>query len=142
MLIPYLTLTDPRAAMALYEKALGASNAYCMDGPDGSLMHAEMQIGGQRIMLSGEWPGMAEAPSGRSPVNFMLYVENADEALKNAVDAGMTMASEPETMFWGDRVAKASDGHGYEWTFAHQVEEVSPEDMQKRAAEWAASMAE
>jgi len=142
MLIPYLTLTDPRAAMALYEKALGASNAYTMDGPDGSLMHAEMQIGGQRIMLSGEWPGMAVAPSGRSPVNFMLYVENADEALKSAVDAGMTVASEPETMFWGDRIAKASDGHGYEWTFAHQVEEVSPEEMQKRAAEWAASMAE
>lgn len=141
MLIPYLTLSDPRAAMALYEKALGASTTYVMDGPDGSLMHAEMEIGGQRVMLSGEWPGMSSAPSGRSPVNFMLYVEDADEALRQAVDAGMSTASEPETMFWGDRMAKANDGHGYEWTFAHQVEEVSEEDMKKRAAEWAASMA-
>ncbi len=141
MLIPYVTLKDPRKAMALYEEALGASNLMVMDGPGGSIMHAEMQIGGQRFMLSGEWPGMASAPSGRSPVNFMLYVDNADDALKKAVAAGMTVASEPETMFWGDRMAKANDGHGYEWTFAHQVEEVSPEDMQKRAAEFAASMA-
>ncbi len=142
MLIPYITLADPRAAMALYENALGATITLVMDGPGESVMHAEMQIGGQRIMLGSVWPGMSAAPSGRSPVNFMLYVDNADDALKRALDAGMTIASEPENMFWGDRMAKANDGHGYEWTFAHQVEEVSPEEMQKRAAEFAASMSE
>lgn len=140
MAIPYLTVKDPRAAMALYEQALGSTTQFIMDGPEGSVMHAEIDINGERMMLSGEWPGMTEAPTGRSPVNFMLYVPNADDALKKAVEAGMTQVSAPETMFWGDRVAKANDGHGYEWTFAHQVEKVSQEDMKKRAAEWLASM--
>lgn len=140
MAIPYVTLKDPRAAMALYEKAMGATTTMVMDGPGGSVMHAEMQIGDQRIMLSGEWPGMTAAPSGKSPVNFMLYVDNADAALKTAVAAGMTSQMEPEDMFWGDRLAKASDGHGYEWTFAHVVEELSAEEVNKRAAEFVASM--
>lgn len=140
MAIPYLTIKDARAAMALYEKALGASTTFVMDGPGGSVMHAEMDVGGTRLMLGGEWPGMSEAPTGRSPVNFMVYVPNADEALTKAVAAGMTMVAEPETMFWGDRIAKVNDGHGYEWTFAHEVEKVTPEEMNKRAAEWLASM--
>lgn len=140
MAIPYLTLEDPRAAMALYEKALDATTKMIMDGPGGSVMHAEMEIGGQQLMLSGVWPGMSNAPSGKSPVNFMMYVDNADDALKKAVAAGMTAEMEPEDMFWGDRLAKASDGHGYEWTFAHVFEEVSAEEVAKRAAEFAASM--
>lgn len=140
MLIPYVTLSDPRAAMALYEKALGATISMLMDGPGGSVMHAEMSIRGQRFMLSGEWPGVASAPSGRSPVNFMLYVDNADEAYQHAIEAGMTSTSQPEDMFWGDRVAKAADGHGYEWTFAHTFEDVSADEISKRAAAFAASM--
>jgi len=140
MPIPYVTLADPRAAMDLYKKALGATVTLIMDGPGNSVMHAEMSIGGQRFMLGGEWPGMSSAPSGRSPVNFMLYVDDADTALKQATEAGMSITSEPENMFWGDRIAKANDGHGYEWTFAHQVEEISTDEMRKRAAEFAASM--
>lgn len=139
MLIPYLTLRDPKAAMRLYEKALGATTSMVMDGPDGSIMHAEMTIGKDTFMLSGEWPGMSEAPGARSPVNFMLYVSDVDDALKIAVAAGMSVTSEPENMFWGDRNAKVNDGHGYEWTFAQQVEEVSPEEIARRAEEWAAA---
>lgn len=140
MLIPYITLANPHAAMDLYKQALGATVSVIMDGPGGSVMHAEMNIVGQRFMLGGEWPGMSAAPQGRSPVNFMLYVDNADDALKCAVDAGMTITSEPENMFWGDRIAKANDGHGYEWTFAHNFEPISPEEMSKRAAAFVASM--
>lgn len=142
MAIPYLTLKDPAAAIALYKEAFGAEQVFTMDGPDGSIMHAEINIAGARLMLSGEWPGMSSAPSGRSPVNFMVYVDNTDAALKTAVAAGMSLVQEPEDMFWGDRVAKVSDGHGYEWTLAHQYEEVSPEDMNARAAQWMASMSE
>jgi len=140
MAIPYLTAKDPRAAIERYEQALDGKTAFIMDGPGGSVMHAEMNIGGQRMMLSGEWPGMATAPEGRSPVNFMHYVDDIDAALKKATDAGMEKVSDPETMFWGDRIARVNDGHGYEWTLAQTVEEVSPEEMGKRAAEWAASM--
>jgi len=139
MLIAYATIADPKTAIELYKQALGASVANIMEGPDGSVMHAELIIGGQQIMLSGEWPGFSDAPKNRSPVNFMLYVDNADDAYKKAINAGMTSSSEPQDMFWGDRNAKVIDGHGYEWTFAHQVEKVSAEEMQKRALEFAAS---
>lgn len=139
MLVPYLTIADPKAAMALYEKALGATTTMKMDGPDDSIMHAEMSIGGHTLMLSAEWPGMAEAPNGRSSVNFMLYVPDVDEALKTAVSAGMTVVSEVELMFWGDKNAKVNDGHGYEWTFAEKVEDVLPEEIKRRADEWAAA---
>jgi len=139
MLISYMTLRDPKAAIALYEKALGATTTMVMDGPDGSIMHAELSIAGSTIMLSAEWPGMSEAPKGRSPVNFMLYVSDVDEALKTATAAGMSVTSEPENMFWGDRNAKVADGHGYEWTLAQQIEKVSPEEIKRRADEWAAA---
>lgn len=140
MAIPYLTLKDPDSAMALYAKAFDATTTMLMDGPGGSIMHAEMNIGGHRVMMGSEWPGMSEAPTGRSPVNFMLYVNNADEALAKAVAAGMTKLSDPEDMFWGDRMAKVNDGHGYEWTLAHQFEEVSEDDLKTRAAAWLESM--
>jgi len=139
MLIPYLTLRNPKAAMMLYDKALGATTTMLMDSPDGSIMHAEMSVNGSTFMLSAEWPGMAAAPKDRSPVNFMLYVSDVDEATKTAVAAGMVVTSEPENMFWGDRNAKVSDGHGYEWTLAQTVEEVSAEVIKIRADEWAAS---
>jgi len=139
MLIAYATIANPKAAIELYENALGATVANIMHGPDGSIMHAELLIGGQQLMLSGEWPGFANAPVIRSPVNFMLYVENADEAYEKAIAAGMTTSSEPQDMFWGDRNAKVIDGHGYEWTFAHQFEEVSKDEMQKRADTFAAT---
>ena len=74
------------------------------------------------------------------PVTPVEHGVMNDEAQKKAIAAGMTLASEPENMFWGDRMAKVSDGHGYEWTLAHQVEEVSEDDMKKRAAQWLASM--
>ncbi len=140
MLIAYLTLANPSAAIDLYKVALDASVSTLMEGPNGSIMHAELLIGGNKIMLSGEWPGFSSAPTERSPVNFMLYVENADKAYQKAIQAGMTSTSEPEDMFWGDRNAKVVDGHGYEWTFAHQNETVSEDELRKRVAEFAASL--
>jgi len=140
MPIPYATLRDPAAAIELYKEAFGATTSMVMDGPGGSIMHAELEIFGSRFMLGSEWPDVASAPEGRSPVNFMVYVADADEAQKKAVAAGMTSTSEPQDMFWGERMAKVSDGHGYEWTLAHQVEAVPQDEMKKRAAAWLASM--
>ena len=139
MPIPYLTVADPIATIEQYQNALGARLVHKMMGPNNSIMHAELEIHGHRVMLSGEWPGFSSAPAGRSPVNFMIYVDNADDAYNKAITAGMESSSAPETMFWGDRNAKVTDGQGYEWTFAHKVEEVSDEEMQKRADDFAAS---
>ncbi|MEM8772792.1 MAG: VOC family protein [Pseudomonadota bacterium] len=139
----YLTVKDPREAIAFYEKSLpNAKATMIMDGPGGSVMHAEMEINGATLMISGEWPGMAEAHEGISPVNFMLYVDNADDAYKHAIDNGMTSVFEPSDQFWGDRNAAARDPYGFRWTFAHKVEDVAPEEMSKRAADFAKQMAE
>lgn len=137
MPIPYVTVANPAAAIELYKKALDATVVNIMKGPNDSIMHAELQIADSRFMLSGEWPGFASAPSGRSPVNFMIYVNDADETYKKAIAAGMSSSSEPTDMFWGDRNAKVLDGQGYEWTFAHNFETVAPDEMQRRADEFA-----
>ncbi len=140
--ISYLTVKDPRAAMAFYEKALpNAETTMIMDGPGDTVMHAEMSVNGETIMIAGEWPGMAEAHEGISPVNFMLYVDDADAAYQQAIDNGMTSVFEPSNQFWGDRNAAVSDPYGFRWTFGHQVEEVAPDELQKRAEEFAKSMA-
>ena len=141
--ISYLTVKDPREAIAFYEKAL--PNAKCemiMDGPGGSVMHAEMTVNGARMMISGEWPGIAEAHDGISPVNFMLYVDDADAAYKHALDNGMTSVFEPADQFWGDRSAAARDPYGFRWTFGHQVEDVPADEIERRAAEYAKQMAQ
>ena len=140
MAIPYLTLKDTAAAIAIYSKAFDAQTVMVMDGPGGSIMHAEINIGGTRVMMGSEWPGQSVAPSGRSPVNFMLYVDNVEQALEKAVSAGMRKISDPEDMFWGDRMARVNDGHGYEWTLSQEVEKVSAEEVKARAAEWLKSM--
>ena len=142
MPIPYLTLADPRAAMALYAAAFDARSGTIMAGPGDSVMHAEMSIGNSPLMLSGEFEGFADAPKGRSPVNFMLYVDDVEAACARAVDAGMAQTQAPEDQFWGDRTAKLEDGHGYEWTLAQRVEHVDDEEIRRRAAAYAAAMSE
>ena len=136
----YLTFEDPRAAMAFYEKVFDAEIVTVMDGPNGSVMHAEMRIGETDVMLSGEWEGMAVAPSGLSPVNFAMRVPDADAAYAKALEHGMTSVMEPEDQFWGDRSAAATDPFGYRWSFMHEVEKVSAEEVQRRAADYAAKM--
>jgi PhnB protein len=141
--ISYLTVKDPREAIAFYEKTL--PNAKCemiLDGPGGSVMHAEMTVNGARMMISGAWPGIAEPHDGISPVNFMLYVDDADAAYEHAIKNGMTSAFEPSDQFWGDRSAAVLDPYGFRWTFGHQVEDVAPDELAKRAAEFTKQMAQ
>lgn len=140
MPIPYLTVADPRAAIARYTAAFGAREVMTMDGPGDSIMHAELDIDGERLMLSGVFEGFADAPIGRSPVNFMRYVDDLDAAIDRAVAAGMRLTGTPELQFWGDRTVKLDDGHGYEWTFAQQVELLSNEEIQRRATAYADAM--
>lgn len=142
-LISYLTVKDPRKAIEFYENALpDTKRVMIMDGPGDSVMHAEIKIKGETMMISGEWPGMAEAHEGISSVNFMLYVENADAAYNHAIKNGMTSVSEPTDQFWGDRSASVRDPFGFQWTFGHKVEEVSEEELTKRAEAFAKQMAE
>jgi len=107
-------------------------------------MHAELEVGDSLIMLSDPFPqASTKTPKdlGGTSVNIFLYVDDIDAAYKQAIDAGATSLMEPDDMFWGDRFGSVEDPFGHTWTIATHIEDVSPEEMQKRSEEFMASMA-
>jgi PhnB protein len=140
---PYLCVDDAAAAIEYYTKAFGAKETVRMDGPDGLIAHAELEIGDSRIMLSDQFPQFAtKAPKelGGTTVSVFMYVEDVDAVVKQAADAGGTVRMEPADQFWGDRFGSVDDPFGHNWAIATHVEDVPPEEMQKRAAEAMAQM--
>ena len=138
-LTPALVIKGARQALDFYRRALGASVVHCMDGPDGSVMHAEMTVGDSRFMLSDEFPDrgvVSPQTLGGSPVNLYLYVADADAAFAQAVRQGATRLRPVTTEFWGDRMGQFVDPFGHQWTVAPRVEEVSDEETVRRGEEW------
>ena len=135
---PYLICRGASEAMAFYKKAFGARERMRMNGPDGKIAHAEMQIGGSMIMLGDENPqmgGMSPLSIGGTAVHIFLYLPDVDKAFKQAVAAGATTEMPPMDMFWGDRYAKLADPYGHKWSMATHKEDVSPKEMARRGAE-------
>jgi PhnB protein len=140
---PYLAVEDAPTAIDFYKKAFGAKERVRMDGPGGSIMHAELEIGDSLVMLSDPFPQASTKPPkelGGTSVSIFAYVEDIDSVYKQAIDAGATSLMEPDDMFWGDRFGSVQDPFGHSWTIATHVEDVSPEEIQKRSEEWMASM--
>lgn len=124
-------------AIEFYKKAFGAEELFRMPGPDGKVMHAEIRIGNSPVMIAEEMPEYgSKSPQalGGSPVNIFLYVEDADKAFNQAVSAGATVTMPLADQFWGDRYGKLADPFGHQWSVATHVEDVAPEEMQKRMA--------
>ncbi len=143
-LMPYLAVEDASAAIDFYQRAFGAKERARMVGPGGSVMHAELEIGDSVVMLSDPFPQSSTKPPkelGGTSVSIMTYVEDTDSVYKQAIDAGATSLMEPDDMFWGDRFGSVQDPFGHSWTIATHIEDVSPEEMQKRSEEWVAQMA-
>ena len=138
-LTPTLTIKNAREALDFYQRALGASVVHCMDGPDGSVMHAEMTVGDSRFMFSDEFPewGVVSPQTlGGTPVNLYLYVADADAAFAQAIREGAKELRPPTTEFWGDRMGQFLDPFGHKWTVATRVENVSDEETVRRGEEW------
>lgn len=137
---PYLSVKGGAAALAFYQQAFGATVLYRLDMPDGTLGHAEIQIGDCRLMLADEMPPMPdtviESPRtrGGSTVALHLYVPNVDEQFARAVAAGATVRRPVTNQFYGDRTGTIEDPFGHIWSLATHVEEVSPEELQRRVA--------
>jgi len=131
-----LTVHDAARAIDFYTLAFGARELGRMPAPDGRLMHAELQIGDSRIMLSDEMPDLGGGPSPRSlggtPVALQLYVEDADAVFQQALAAGATLAQPLENQFWGDRYGKVIDPFGHTWGILTHVEDVSEEELARR----------
>jgi len=126
---PYLVIKGAANAINFYKRAFGAEELFRMPGPDGKVMHAELVIGDSRIML-GEEPDQA----GGTLSSIYLYVPDVDATFKQAVDAGAKQSMPVQNMFWGDRSGKLTDPFGQRWQLATHREDITPEQIQQRAA--------
>jgi PhnB protein len=140
---PAITCKNAAKAIDFYKNVLGANEINRMAGPGGMVMHAELRIGDSVIFISDEFPGMSAAPSGSGPVSsyLFLYADHVDAVFNRAVSAGCRVDMPLDNMFWGDRYGKVTDPFGHHWGLAQHVEDVAPEEMKRRSAEWSAKMA-
>ena len=135
---PYLIVDGADAAIGFYTETFGAKERMRMDGPDGTVGHAELEIGDGLVMLADEYPDMgARRPKsvGGTPVTISVYVEDVDAAFEAALAAGATALRAVENQFYGDRTGQFEDPFGHRWSVATHVEDVPPEEMERRAAE-------
>jgi PhnB protein len=142
---PHLVIKGADKAIEFYQKALGAKvQGGVHHTPDGKVMHAELQIGDSRIMLSDEFPGMGSASSpqtlGGTTGNLFIYTDNVDRLFDQAAKAGATVVFPLANQFWGDRYGQLKDPFGHVWALGQHTEDVAPEEMERRGREAFAQM--
>ncbi len=136
--IPYLAVDGAAAAIEFYENILGARERMRMPAPADKVGHAELELGGSVIMLADEFPDMgvlSPKTIGGSPVTLSVYVEDVDAVFEAAIAAGATSVRPVEDQFYGDRSGQFEDPFGHRWSVATHVEDVPPDEMEKRMAE-------
>ena len=128
-LMPYLVVKDAAKSIDFYEKAFGFAVEERMEKQDGSILHVGMKKGDVMFMFAPEasWPGepmySPETSGEASPVSLYVYVDDVDAFIAHLKSSGVEVVCEPETMFWGDRMATVRDLNGYQWSFATCVGE-------------------
>jgi PhnB protein len=125
---PSFSVDGAQKLIAFIKDVFGAKERMRMPGPGGKIMHAEFNIGDSAIMLADtmpEWPAKSNS--------LYVYVEDVDATYKRAIQAGATSVREPQNMFYGDRTCAVTDPFGNFWGIATHVEDVSPEELKKRA---------
>lgn len=134
---PYLCIDGAAKAIEFYTNVLGAKERMRMPAPNNKVGHAELQIGQSVIMLSDEYPDMkllGPKSIGGTPVTISVYVDAVDDVFARALKAGAKPLRPVENQFYGDRSGQFEDPFGHRWNVATHVEDVSPEEMSKRAA--------
>lgn len=132
---PYLRVKDAAAAIDFYARAFGAEEKFRLSEPSGRIGHAELALGGTTLMLSDEYPEhgiVGPGSTGGSGASIHLHVADADQMAAHAIAAGATMVREPADHFYGERSCTIRDPFGHEWLLGHEIERVSPEEMQRR----------
>ncbi len=133
-----LTFKDGNAALVFYKEAFGAVELFRMPSPDGGVAHAEFLIGDTRIYMSDEDPeysAKAMPPGTLSSCAFSIDVDDCDAAYHKALKAGGESMQEPADLFFGVRSAQIADPFGYRWYFGQKLEDLTNEEIEKRAAE-------
>ena len=135
---PYLVISGAAAAIDFYKRAFGATEVLRMPDPSGQKIgHAELKIGDASFMLADEYPDMGHrspASLGGTPVSMLVYVENVDQVVAQALAAGATELRPVADQFYGDRVGMVADPFGHVWSIATHVEDVPSDELLLRAA--------
>jgi PhnB protein len=141
----HLVIKGAAKAIDFYKNAFGAEAQGVHQTSDGKVMHAELRIGDSTIMLADEFPGMGGASPetlGGTTTVLNLYSENIDQLFDHAVKAGATVTMPLANQFWGDRYGQVKDPFGHAWALGQHIEDVAPEEMERRAKEAFAKMAQ
>jgi PhnB protein len=143
-LTPYITVDDAAAAIDFYVRAFGATEVMRLAGPDGKIFHAEVRLGDSHLMLADEnpdWGNRGPKSLGGASGSLMYYVDDPDAAFQRAIEAGATEVMPVSDQFYGDRSGMVTDPFGHMWSISTQIERLSPEEIERRAAEWMAAQA-
>src|SRR5262245_55435548 len=139
--IPYLVVDGGAKAIDFYCNVFGFTERMRMGGPDGRVGHAELSLGGSMIMLADEFhdaDAFSPKKFGGTPVSIMIYTDDVDATFKKAIANGAKALQEPEDKFYGDRSGTLDDPFGHRWTVSTHVEDVAPDEMERRAAQMGA----
>ena len=134
---PYLIVKGASTAIEFYKQAFGATETLRVPQADGRIVHAELKIGDSTIMLADEFPERnIRGPEslGGTPVTMHLYIEDVDKVAQRAVGAGAKEIRPVQDQFYGDRSGMFADPFGHQWNISTHVEDLSPEEVGKRAA--------
>ncbi|MDF2764404.1 MAG: glyoxalase [Rhodospirillales bacterium] len=134
---PYLVVKGAAKAIDFYKKVFGAREKLRMEGPGGTVAHAELEIGDSVVMLADENPqhgALSPATVGGTPVSIMLYVEDVDRVAETLTKAGARTLRSVQDMFYGDRSGSFEDPFGHRWHVSTHIEDVTPEEIERRMA--------
>jgi PhnB protein len=132
---PYLVIKGAAKAIDYYKNVFGATVVVRMDGPNGTVGHAELQIGDSRIMLADENPQMGNRSAesiGGSPVSLYVYLPDCDKVVAKATASGAKVLKPVADQFYGDRSGFIQDPFGHLWGIATHIEDVSEAEMKER----------
>ena len=135
VVMPMLVCRDVSAEIDFCKSTFAAVELGRRPGPDGTVAHALLTIGGEMVIIEGEWPTLASRapqPDGSSPVVIFVYVEDVDKAVERAVSAGAKVLLPVKNQFWGDRTARIVDPSGHVWTISTRIEETLPAERDER----------
>lgn len=138
-LTPSLNLRGANDALAFYQKAFSAVERFRMPDENGGVMHGEFQIGDSIVMFCDEdpaWGAVGPQTIGGCPLSLNLYVPDCDALTAQAASAGAEILRPCTTYPWGERSAMVLDPYGFRWAICTHVENVSPEEIQKRLTTW------
>lgn len=132
---PYLRVENATEAIAFYQQAFGAIEILRLSEPSGRIGHAELKFGTHSVMLSDPYPEYgihAPEPEHSTGASIHLHVADVDAMTQQAVAAGAKLIMEPKDQFYGERTSKVIDPYGHEWLLGSSIEDVSPDEMQRR----------